>query len=181
MTEDQEQLVLKILASLADMRPIYKPTYENQFVYWCPFCGDEEPASPDHILHNDDCPVKLAKKLKEAQRDRREAMKLKAIYHKDELCLATESGDIIDNVFSAYPTGMHATAGKRIQVQFTVIADLESTTKIVEADGQSVRALPAAPAWFVKGSYDYDPDEDYPAFHDEDCACLDCEEDDGED
>ncbi len=112
-------------------------------------------------------------------------MRLKAIYHGDELCLATEAGEIIEftdgcRIFS---TGMDAMAGKRVQCHFSIIVNLETPVTIVDADERSVRALPTAPQDpfdFLKGCYDFDPYdyEDFPRDDDEedfmDGLCPDC-------
>lgn len=71
-------------------------------------------------------------------------MKLKAICHGDELCLATEAGDIIEFVDGCrvFSTGMGAMVGNRIQCHFSLIVDLEMSVKVVDADEKSVKALP---------------------------------------
>ena|SRR2546430_13371706 len=93
-------------------------------------------------------------------------MRLKAIYHGDELCLATEAGEIIESVGGCEirPLHLSAQAGDYIKGSFEVIVRLESTTKIVDAD---VRALPE-PRTALPQSVafvDYGPDEG-PFFYD---------------
>jgi hypothetical protein len=87
------------------------------------------------------------------------------MYHDGDLCLFTESGEIVDNAehCMVFPTGMDASVGKRIQCRFTVIANLE-VAEIVDADEQAVRALPS-PAQVIE--YDYDPDDYAPIVRDD--------------
>lgn|SRR2546423_1002137 len=133
-------------------------------------------------------------------------MKLKAIYHGDELCLATEAGEIIESVETCrvFSTGMGAMVGQRIPCHFSIIVNLAVSEKIIDADE---RALPTRTHIerteeefddrldelrrppFVE--YDYDPDEG-PFFYNDafeegdimeglcpDCCqdlCLQCEQ-----
>ena len=99
-------------------------------------------------------------------------MRLKAIYHGDELCLATEAGEIIESVGGCEirPLHLSAQAGDYIKGSFEVIVRLESTTKIVDAD---VRALPEPRIALPRVvDHDYDYYEDF--LHDEDCDCEGC-------
>jgi len=97
-------------------------------------------------------------------------MKLKAIIHENDYHLATESGEIIENVESCKvdSTGC-GVEGDLLTITFKVTAVYGTPATIVDADETAVRALPAAEV-----AYDYDPDDYAPIFHDEDC---DCEED----
>ena len=94
-------------------------------------------------------------------------MRLKAIYHGDNLCLATESGELIE---SAEGCDVHfkyveARTGEPITAAFEVtLTGIENAAQVVDAD---VRALPeprtALPQTIA--FVDYDPDEG-PFFYD---------------
>jgi hypothetical protein len=112
-------------------------------------------------------------------------MKLKAIIHENDYHLATESGEIIENSESCEIdwSGFKAEAQGPITITFKVRAIYGNPGKVVDADEQPVKSLPAPEI-----EHDYDPDEG-PFFYDDeeevdfmeglcpDCAqelCLRC-------
>jgi hypothetical protein len=68
MTPEQERLVLEMLTKLADVQPVINPDYkddESGTVFQCVFCGSSSRFGV--IIHDNDCIVTLARKLKEMQ------------------------------------------------------------------------------------------------------------------
>lgn len=64
MTEQQEQLVLTMLAKLVDAKTVIEPYYDDTYTNMCIFCGKESNVA-ELIIHSSDCVVRIAKQLKE--------------------------------------------------------------------------------------------------------------------